>query len=579
VSAALGAGTYYFAVVAPGGQADPNAGATDLLSSDAAVQREFSVDSSGNITNLGNHVYDSTNNKLSVWPYDDTPNPGGVYILAVCQISSSQSTAAISPVPTVAASSCKYDAYKVKASETSPASPPSISKDASGAYDLTYTWGITKSACAHGVTPCKTTVDAASNVTFDYTVTVTHDAGTSGNVTVSGTISVFDPNVDSSNNTVPLDITSVTDQLSDGTNCTVTNGGAQTLTQFQTDFSYSCSLSGVPAGSLDNTATVTWPNQTVNGQSLTGSHTSFTFTGVTFTANPVGNCVTVTDNFNNAQTADTLGTFCVGGTSMNVSASSPAVTASYTSPTWTLTYSRTVSVVADQCKGYQNTATFSGANITSGLSGTGSATVTVCGPASGGLTMGFWQNKNGQNIIKSYSGGTSGTTLHAFLAGFHPFSDETSTTGTGIASYVYNVIKAATCTSTGKTCNSMLKAQMLATALDVYFSDPTLGGDRIAAFNGGNTVSLGGVKIDLTNICHMIDGSGGTASCSGTYENVSSAFGGATSLTVLQMLQYQNTADPLADAGAAWYGQVKATQVLAKDAFDAINNGVAFVSP
>jgi hypothetical protein len=27
--------------------------------------------------------------------------------------------------------------------------------------------------------------------------------------------------------------------------------------------------------------------------------------------------------------------------------------------------------------------------------------------------------------------------------------------------------------------------------------------------------------------------------------------------------------------GSAWYGQVKATQVLAKDAFDAINNGVA----
>jgi hypothetical protein len=27
--------------------------------------------------------------------------------------------------------------------------------------------------------------------------------------------------------------------------------------------------------------------------------------------------------------------------------------------------------------------------------------------------------------------------------------------------------------------------------------------------------------------------------------------------------------------GSAWYGQVKATQVLAKDAFDAINNDVA----
>jgi len=27
--------------------------------------------------------------------------------------------------------------------------------------------------------------------------------------------------------------------------------------------------------------------------------------------------------------------------------------------------------------------------------------------------------------------------------------------------------------------------------------------------------------------------------------------------------------------GSVWYGQVKATQELAKDAFDAINNGVA----
>jgi hypothetical protein len=45
---------------------------------------------------------------------------------------------------------------------------------------------------------------------------------------------------------------------------------------------------------------------------------------------------------------------------------------------------------------------------------------------------------------------------------------------------VYNLIKAAVCTSAGKTCNSMLKAQMLATTLDVYFSDPSLGGNRIS---------------------------------------------------------------------------------------------------
>jgi hypothetical protein len=142
---------------------------------------------------------------------------------------------------------------------------------------------------------------------------------------------------------------------------------------------------------------------------------------------------------------------------------------------------------------------------------------------------------------------------------------------TGLAKYVSTIIGAATCTSSTNTCNLMLRAQMLSTALDVYFSNPALGGNKISA-----PVPIGGVTIDLTKICQMIDGSGGTATCSGSYENVSSAFGGATSMTILSMLGYQNTADPLADKGAVWYGQSKALQVLAKDAFDAINNGVAF---
>jgi hypothetical protein len=42
----------------------------------------------------------------------------------------------------------------------------------------------------------------------------------------------------------------------------------------------------------------------------------------------------------------------------------------------------------------------------------------------------------------------------------------------------------------------------------------------------------------------------------------------------LSLLTYQNTSDPALDKGAVWYGQVKATQVLAKDAFD-VNNQVA----
>jgi hypothetical protein len=462
----------------------------------------------------------------------------------------------------------------VKESETQGASGPSVTKDAAGAYTTTYTWGLTKGARAHGVTPCTQTVDALSgNVSFDYTVTLTEDGGNNSGITVSGMIQVINPNVDASNNTVPFAIDSVTDQLSDGTDCTVTGGGPQTLTQAETDFAYTCSLSAVPAGELDNTATVTWSDQTINGTPVAGDHASFMFDNVAFTQTLSGNCITVTDNFNSGG-AKTLGTFCADGTDSGLS-TTPAVSASWSAPTWTLTYSRSVSVVADQCKAYQNTASFSGASITSGLKGSDTATVNVCVPASGGLTMGFWQNKNGQGIITSYCGGTSGTSLHAFLTGFHPFSDEAATTCAGIATYVYNVIKAATCTSASKTCNAMLKAQMLATALNVYFSDPALGGGKIAKFNGGNTVSLGGVNVDLTKICKMIDGSGGAATCSGSFQNASAQFGGATCLTVLGMLQYQNTSDPLADAGAVWYQQIKSQQVVAKDAFDATNNQVS----
>ena len=112
--------------------------------------------------------------------------------------------------------------------------------------------------------------------------------------------------------------------------------------------------------------------------------------------------------------------------------------------------------------------------------------------------------------------------------------------------------------------NAMLKAQMLATALNVYFSDPALGGNQIGA-----PAPIGGVAIDLTQICFPI-GSG--PSCGG-YENDSAAFGG-TPKTVLQMLSY--AAGQSNAGGSTWYGNVKAAQQPAKDAFDAVNNGVAF---
>src|SRR5207249_7719455 len=123
--------------------------------------------------------------------------------------------------------------------------------------------------------------------------------------------------------------------------------------------------------------------------------------------------------------------------------------------------------------------------------------------------------------------------LKTWLNTYSPFADLTATTCSGVQSgvqtYVTNIIKAAN--ASGASMNAMLKAQMLATALDVYFSDPALGLNKIGAPN-----PIGGDKIDLTQVCKMIDASSGSGTCSGTYQSASSAFGGATCLTVSQML-------------------------------------------
>lgn len=744
----VGDGDYFFAVLDPGGQADPNDGAAKNLSDDfdTYTNRTFHV-SNGVVTYTGTH--DFNNNKIRLMPYDDTTNPGGVYILAICLL------ADIYPAN---ASDCKYDAFKVQKDEIQPGLPLTITKDANGANTNTFVWGISKD-----VDKTEAHIASGGAATFNYTVSVTHDAGTIGNVKVTGTISVFNPNVDSNNNTVPATIDGISDTLSDGTACSITNGGSQTLTQFQTDFAYTCTLSALPQGELDNNASVSWPQQFLdNGALLDASSANFTFKSIAFAETKLDDCVSVADTLGGSLgqvcsgdpspksftyplsfsgvggtctdypntatfTTNTSGTtgsgsqtvkVCVGvdltvsktanpsftriydwniskaagktlikqvggtatfnytvianqtgftdsnwkvqgvitvvnpndwqaitfdiadvvnnggsctidggGTGLTVNPSD-SLTASYTcsyasapSPSsgtntatasWdaaaaftptgsaqgtagfafgapttrinqtihvadsyagplgdvtatdaqpfaskSFTYARTVNVPAFGCVTYPNTATI----VETGQSA--SQAVTVCGPIkTGALTMGFWQNPNGQGIIKAGAATAgvcnSGTWLRQFL----PFQDlGTTATCAQVATYVTNVIKAAN--ASGAAMNAMLKGQMLATALDVYFSDPALGGNKISA-----PAPIGGVTIDLTKICKNIGGG-----CT-IYENTSSAFGGATSLTVSQLLSY--AASQSNAGGSNWYGQVKATQELAKDTFDAINNEKVF---
>ena len=258
--------------------------------------------------------------------------------------------------------------------------------------------------------------------------------------------------------------------------------------------------------------------------------------------------------------------------------------------------------------GYFWTVTITG-SPTAAISTDAIPTVTVTNKLnanSGALTIGFWQNKNGQGIIKSYCGtsSTNTTNLVNFLRTYAPFQDLSPSAACAnangsakpdlddVQSYAFDVIKAATCTTSSKTCNSMLKAQMLATALNVYFSDPALGGKQIGQFNGlgANQQPIGAMTVDLSTVCTMIDGSGGAATCSGTYAlaKVQSVLGAggtpsspgiATSETRLTVSTILTRVAAYSSAGGGtWYNQKKASQVIAKDVFDSINNqAVKFV--
>jgi hypothetical protein len=475
--------------------------------------------------------HDFNNNKIRLVPYNDTPNPGGVYILAICSLANGYPA---NP------STCKYDAFKVRAetTETPTATPLVVTKGAAGSFDNTLPWTIAKSVD-------KTLVkQVGGTVTFTYTVTVSHENATASNVTVTGTITVHNFNQD--------DVTgvNVTDTLSDGTGCQVTGGTGATIPGLGSpgggsrDFAYECVLSGVPTGNLLNTASASWNDQTlVSDGFLAGHSADGTFGPIVFTENQIDECVDVTDTF-----AGPLGRVCVGGDPKSY------------------TYVRPIVVPQFDCKSYDNTATFTPND--SGVPGSAGQTVTVCGPArTGALTMGFWQNKNGQGIISTGAATAGVCNSGSWLRQLYPFKDLSPTAKCAdVASYAFSVIKAAN--ASGVAMNAMLKAQMLATALDVYFSDPALGGNKIGA-----PAPVGSVSIDLTKVCRMLDAASG-ASCSGTLGDVSGSFGGAASLTVSQMLAY--AASQSNTGGSLWYGNVKSAQEGAKNAFDAVNNQIAF---
>ncbi len=114
--ATLPEGWYFFAVLEPGGQPNPNDGGEKNLSDDYDdyTNRMFYVDEPGEVALYeGTHWLDSGQGGpkpngdppyIRLFPYEDTSNNGGVYKLAICSLADG--------IP-VAPRDCKYDSFKV----------------------------------------------------------------------------------------------------------------------------------------------------------------------------------------------------------------------------------------------------------------------------------------------------------------------------------------------------------------------------------------------------------------------------------------------------------------------------------
>jgi hypothetical protein len=498
--------------------------------------------------------------------YDDTPNNGTEYKVWV-------STEADFPND-----DAKTDNFKVAVEE--PPAKLTVSKDATPSFDKTFTWGASKSVD-------KTRVEQiGGSATFNYTVTATHDGGTDGNWKVSGQITVTNPNAD--------DVTGVdlSDAVDNGGSCTVDDGNAIGLTvpgNGSLQKPYACTYSSALSSATGtNTVTASWPGQTLaNGALAAGSASGtkgFDFGAVS--PNLVDNCATFTDTFDG-----TPGTL------------SPQKCSTDPSPS-TFTYARTITVPTFDCQSYGNTVDFATNDSSSsdGDTSDNSQTVNVCGPhKTGALTMGFWKGPNGNTLISKFSDPSGGTSLAAYLSALGtsgPFSDAAGKTGAQMVTYVNNILSKASATN----MNTMLKAQMLSTALDVYFSTPVAAGggySTTASGTGKNQVKppssflpnggIGGFAMDLKAVCPMVDNlNTGTATCKNNTPSTDAFGAGAVpwaSRSVSGILAFAATtgSSPWATGAftgnatnSSWYGTDRTKQEILKNVFDQINNQLAF---
>jgi hypothetical protein len=152
----LSDGTYFFAVLVPGTQQDPNDQPPNTFPKprtdgnlsddfDPYTNRTFTV-TNGEISaysgthDFGTDTADNNEKKIRLFPYSDTTNNGGVYILAICQLQETTKNGVVTPAYPVDPKDCKYDAFKIQEDHTPPTCPRptfSINSDGLGQADQT----------------------------------------------------------------------------------------------------------------------------------------------------------------------------------------------------------------------------------------------------------------------------------------------------------------------------------------------------------------------------------------------------------------------------------------------------------
>jgi len=410
-----GPGNYFFAVLQPGGQGandNPNDGTPKNLSDktlspwgvgyqnsdgnpapsgDDYANRVFTVDANNVVTYSGTHDFDSPNNKIRLMPYDDTPNNGGVYILAICRVGdkvTDENGVHYEGYP-VTPSDCKYDAFKVvKSGECEVEgcggganTTLSIDKTLTTNFKRTYSWSVDKTA-----NPTTISLPPGQSTNVAYKVVVTNTGSQDGSYTYFGTVTVSNTGLTPAKNVVVTDPTVTLD-------CKPAANVAELGVGDDIDCTYSQSVPTSDA--VSNTATVTWDK--VEGGTLSEEDKE---NGTFLTPDLIDDCVVATDSYAGA---GTLGTVCAKD--------SPK----------TFSYSRTLTAPTGTGKCGTSFKVDNTATITPNTSGSGGAQsddASVSGSVVCGCTLGYWKNNDlfdwkkvsGVYAFAALAGGANGGT-------------------------------------------------------------------------------------------------------------------------------------------------------------------------